>query len=151
MENQNALDALVPREVKGMIENYKKQMMEFISENLNKYENEATILTFLEELNLPYSLETVLSQNEISESLWKKISEVQQKGGSLFLTSNITNLEKKAEEIFKRIAEMQLILKNEEDEDTKYRNMYGERWKRAPSKNMNIQYYAVLHDYFSKI
>ena len=147
----SVLDALVPREVKGMIENYKKAMMDYISENLNKYQNESEIMAFLTELNLPYSLETVLSQNEISESLWKKISEVQQKGGSMFLTNNITNLEKKAEEVARRITDMLLILKNEEEEDNKYRNQYSERWSRVPSRNLNSQHLSVLQDYAKKL
>lgn len=147
-EGQN-LDSLVPREVKAMIENYKRQMMDFISENLNKYENESTIYTYLAELNLPQSLESVLSQSEISESLWKKISEVQQKGATLFLTSSLNNLEKKPEEVEKKIREMLMVLANEEEEDKKLRNIYGDRWTRASSAQLNAQYVSVLNDYAS--
>ena len=147
----HVLDSLVPREVKGMIEGYKRQMMEYISENLNKYQNESEIMAFLTELNLPYSLETVLSQNEISESLWKKISEVQQKGGSMFLTNNITNLEKKGEEVVRRIADMLQIINNEEEEDKKYKTQYGERWSRTASNTLNFQYINVLQEYAKKL
>lgn len=152
LEGNNAiLDALVPKEVKGMIETYKRNMMDYISENLNNYQNESEIMNFLTELNLPYSLETVLSQNEISESLWRKISEVQQKGGSMFMMNNITNLEKKGEEISRRINDMMLILTNEEDEDSKYRRQYGDRWNRNPSSQLNYQYLSVLQEYSKKL
>jgi len=152
LEGENSvLDALVPREVKGMIENYKRSMMEYISENLNKYQSEADILKFLSDLDLPYSLETVLSQNEISESLWKNINEVQQKGGSMFLTNNITNLEKKGEEILRRINDMLQVLTNEEDEDTKFKTLYDTRWNRTPSNQLNYQYTSVLREYQKKL
>jgi hypothetical protein len=152
LENASSvLDSLVPKEIKGMIENYKKGMMEYISENLNKYQNESEIMAFLTQLDLPYSLETVLSQSEISESLWKKISEVQQKGGSLFMMNNISNLEKKGQEIAKRISDMQAILANEAEEDNKYKNMYGDRWNRTSSSLLNGNYLKVLSDYSNKL
>jgi programmed cell death 6-interacting protein len=147
----SVLDALVPREVKGMIENYKRSMMEYVSENLNKYQNEAEIMNFLNNLDLPYSLETVLSQNEISESLWKNINEVQQKGGSMFLNNNITNLEKKGEEILRRINDMLQVLSNEEEEDKKYKSLYDARWNRTPYNQLNYQYINVLKEYQKKL
>jgi hypothetical protein len=147
--DSGSLDSLVPREVRPMIANYKQSMMEYISEGLDKYENEGKITAFLAELNLPGSLESAISNNEVSDYLWKRISEVQQKGGSLYLTNAISSLEKKAEDVSKRIADMELILYNEEEEDNKYRNLYGNRWQRAPSKNLNYMYYQVLYEYKS--
>jgi hypothetical protein len=147
----SVLDALVPREVKVMIDNYKRAMMDYISENLNKYQNESEIMSFLTELNLPYSLETVLSQNQLSDSLWKKISEVQEKGGSMFLTNNITNLEKKSEDIGRRINDMMQSLANEDEDDSKYRKQYGDRWNRLPSSQLNMQHLNVLKDYGAKL
>lgn len=150
VQGQKGLDELVPKEVKEMIMNYKKQMMDFIGENLNNYENESTIAAFLAELNLPYNLESVLSQSEISESLWKRISEVQQKGATLYLTSNVNNLEKKAEDIERRIQDILTIVQHEDEEDMKYRKLYGDRWTRSPSSNINFQYVSVLKEYLSK-
>lgn len=109
-ENTSALDALVPREVRGMIGAFKQQMMVFVSENLDKYENEGKVAQFLADLNLPFSLDTAVSTNEISDSLWKRISEVQQKGGSLYLTNHISNIERRSDEIMKRINDMELVL-----------------------------------------
>ena len=89
VENNNELDALIPREVKAMISEYKNKMNEFITQNLENNENEDTVTNFLNNLGLPASLETILSQSSISESLWKKISEVQEKGGSMFLSNSL--------------------------------------------------------------
>lgn len=150
-EGASALDELVPKEVKGMIETYKIKMMNFISENLNNYENESTVTAFLTELNLPFNLESILSQTEISESLWRKISEVQQKGGTLFLTNTISSLQKKSEEIEKRINDTIVTLRNEEEEDQKYRQMYGARWTRLPSSSLNVNYMNTLKEYLNKL
>lgn len=106
----SALDTLVPREVRGMVENYKKDMMKYISEHLDKYENEGKITSFLNDLSLPFSLESAISNNDISDYLWKRISEIQQKGGALYLTNQISNIERKSEEISKRISELEIFL-----------------------------------------
>lgn len=109
-ENTASLDALVPREVRGMIGNYKQQMMAYVSENLDKFENEGKIAQFLIDLNLPFSLDTAMTTNEIPESLWKRISEVQQHGGSLYMTNHISNIDRRSDEIMKRINDMELII-----------------------------------------
>lgn len=109
-EPAKSLEGLVPREIKPMIISFKEQMMAYISEQLDKYENEGKVTAFLSELQLPHSLEAATSSNEISESLWKRISEVQQKGGTTYLTGQINNLEKKAEEVEKRMQDMELAL-----------------------------------------
>lgn len=138
LESPNSsLDALVPKEVKKMMENYKYQMNEFIVENLNKYEHEAEIDAYLAKLELPHSLECVLSQAEISEFLWKKVSDIQQKGGAMFLDNHLSNLGKKNEELVKRTSDISIAVKNEEDEDSKYRSQYGSRWTRSPSNHVN--------------
>jgi programmed cell death 6-interacting protein len=146
---QSKLDGLVPKEVKPMIEAYKNEMMAYITENLNNYENEDKITNFLVELDLPFSLEAVLSQSEISESLWKKINAVQQKGGTLFMTNNLSSLSQKGEAIIKRIEDITLALKIEEEEDEKYKKQYGDRWTRTSSKMLNHQYLSVLEEYKS--
>jgi programmed cell death 6-interacting protein len=149
--NQKSLDELVPKGCKEMVLNFKKQMMDYIGSCLNNYENDSSIYSFLSDLNLPSSLETVLSQNEISESLWKRINEVQQKGGSIYLTNNITNLDKKSEDVARRINDIKTVLKNEEEENNKYAQLYGTRWTRMPSDKINFQYLNILNDYAKKL
>ena len=90
--------------------NYKQEMVEYITKQLDSFNNEGKIQEYLAEMGLPNSLESVLSQNDISDYLWKRISEIQQKGGSLFLTSTISNVEKRREEISKKISDIELII-----------------------------------------
>ena len=109
-EPAKSLEGLVPREVKPMITAYKEQMMNYISEQLDKYENDGKVTGFLADMFLPHSLEAATCTDEISDSLWKRISEVQQRGGSTFLTGQINNLEKTGEDISKRIQDIELAL-----------------------------------------
>jgi hypothetical protein len=39
----------------------------------------------------------------------------------------------------------------EEEEDKKYRSMYGNRWIREPSNRLNFQYYNFINQYRSKL
>jgi hypothetical protein len=148
----SSLDALVPREVRGMVGTYKSQMMNFISENLDKYENDIKISTFLSELGLPFSLETCVNTNEIPDYLWKKISEVQQNGGAIYMTNQLSNIDRRGEEIMRRLNDLEALLKHEEDEDNKYRgqSMYGNRWRRNPSNTVNGSYFNIIWEYKSK-
>lgn len=109
-DSSKSLEGLVPKEIKPMIMSYKEQMMNYISEQLDKYENEGKVAVFLNDLYLPQSLEAATSTTEISDSLWRRISEIQQKGGTTFLSGQINALEKKAEEIEKRMHDMELAL-----------------------------------------
>ena len=147
----SSLDSLVPREVRGMVSNYKSQMMNFISENLDKYENDMKITAFLSDLGLPFSLETCVNTNEIPDFLWKKISEVQQNGGGFYMTNQLSNIDRKGEEIIRRLNDLEATLKHEEDEDNKYRsqNMYGTRWRRQNSSNLNGNYFNIIWEYKS--
>jgi len=109
IDGKNLLEDLVPKEARMMVENYKKQINEYISEYLDKQENDIKILNFLNDLNLPHSLDSAVS-SEISDALWKRISEVQQKGGSLFLTNQISNINGKNEEVARRISDLEVVL-----------------------------------------
>lgn len=151
VESRMELDALIPREVKNMISEYKNRMMNYISENLNQYENESTCKAFLDELNLPSSLETVLSQSEISDSLWRKINEIQAKGGSMYLTNMLQQLDQKPGQIEKRIGDSLVLIQNEQNEDNRLRGQYGARWNRRPSSDLNGNYLLTLNDYKMKL
>lgn len=101
VEDSRELDALIPREVRQMIEQYKAKMMDFISQQLNQYENEDTVNQFLSSLGLPASLETVLSSGNISDSLWRNISDVQARGGTMYLNNLMQSLSRLPGEIKK--------------------------------------------------
>ena len=151
VENSNELDALIPKEVKVMISEYKNKMNEFITQNLENNENEDTVTNFLNNLGLPSSLETILSQTSISESLWKKISEVQEKGGSMFLNNSLQTLDNLPNEINNRINGLLNILMNEENEDKRLRQQYGTKWNRRESSDLNGNYVTTLNSYRNKL
>ena len=151
IENINDLDALLPREVKEMINAYKQKMMDFISENLNNLENEDTVQQFLNSLNLPSSLETILSQSAISDSLWRNIGEFQEKGGTMYLNNLLQTLSSMPNEIEQRINNSITLIKNEEEEDRKYRQQYGSQWNRRVSSDLNGNYLSTLNDYKMKL
>ena len=84
------LDLLVPKEVKNMINAYQNKMNEFITKNLDQYENEGTINNFVQNLFLPKKI--TQRPNEINENeapsefppqLWEKIERVQKMGGTM--------------------------------------------------------------------
>ena len=151
VEDQRELDALIPREVRQMIEQYKAKMMDFISQQLNQYENEDTVTQFLSSLGLPASLETVLSSSSISDSLWRNISDVQSRGGTMYLNNLMQNLSKLPGEIKNRIEQSENLIKNEDAEDQKLRSQYGTKWNRRQSSDLNGNYINTLNDYKNKL
>jgi len=151
VEDSRELDALIPREVRQMIEQYKAKMMDFISQQLNQYENEDTVTQFLSSLNLPASLETVLSSSSISDSLWRNISDVQGRGGTMYLNNMMQSLSKLPGEIKNRIEQSENIIKNEANEDQKLREQYGTKWNRRQSSDLNGNYVNTLNDYKNKL
>ena len=151
VEDSRELDALIPREVRQMIEQYKAKMMDFISQQLNQYENEDTITQFLNSLGLPSSLETVLSSSSISDSLWRNISDVQSRGGIMYLNNLMKSLSSMPGEIKNRIEQSENLLKNEEAEDQKLRSQYGTKWNRRQSSDLNGNYVNTLNDYKNKL
>jgi len=151
VEDSRELDALIPREVRQMIEQYKAKMMDFISQQLNQYENEDTVNQFLSSLGLPASLETVLSSGNISDSLWRNISDVQARGGTMYLNNLMQSLSRLPGEIKKRIEQSENLIKNEDAEDQKLRQQYGTKWNRRQSSDLNGNYVNTLNDYKNKL
>ena len=151
VEDSRELDALIPREVRQMIESYKAKMNEFIGQNLNQYENEDTVTQYLNSLGLPASLETVLSSSSISDSLWRGISDIQSRGGTMYLNNLIETLRKLPKEIGNRIEQSTNLLKNEDAEDQKLRAQYGTKWNRRQSSDLNGNYLRTLEDYKGKL
>ena len=151
VEQSRELDTLIPREVRAMIEQYKSKMMEFISQQLNQYENEDTVTQFLNSLGLPSSLETVLSSNSISDSLWRNIADVQSRGGVMYLNNLMKSLSSSPGEIKNRIEQSENLIKNEDAEDQKLRSQYGTKWNRRQSSDLNGNYINTLNDYKNKL
>jgi hypothetical protein len=146
---KNIFDDLIPKETRKLIEKYKVEMNEYISQGLNKQENDLTISEFLSAENLPYNLDSTMG-SEISDALWKRISEVQQKGGPLFLTNQISNVASKCEDVNRRLQDLDVILFSEKSEDDRLRLLYSQKWTRQPSDVLNKNYMNTLKDYQSK-
>lgn len=105
----NIMDDLIPKEAKSMVEKYKQQMNDFIYDKLDKQETDLKINNFLNEMNLHFSLDNA-TNNDISESFWKRISDIQQKGGILFITNKLSNVQLKTNEIMNILSDMELKL-----------------------------------------
>ena len=146
---RNVLEDLIPKETRKLIEKYKLQMNDYISEGLDKQENDVKISEFLKDENLPYNLDST-NGSEISDGLWKRISEVQQKGGSLYLTNQIVNVAARCEEVNRRLKDLEVVLFSEKSEDDRLRLLYGQKWTRQSSDNLNKNYANSLKDYQSK-
>lgn len=69
----------------------------------------------------------------------------------MYITNTLQLLEKKSEEIGKKIVEIETLLYNESEDDAKYRNMYLNRWTRKSSQSLNVQFFQILFDYKQKL
>ena len=63
----------------------------------------------------------------------------------MYITNTLQLLEKKSEEIGKKIVEIETMLYNESEDDAKYRNMYLNRWTRKSSQSLNVQFYLTIN------
>ena len=104
----------IRKEVTQMVEQYKKRMMNFIAPYINQYENEDTVNQFLNSLYLPLSLDNALSSSKISDSLWRNISEIQSRGGTMKLNNMMESLQNFSGKIKNRIEQSINSLKKEE-------------------------------------
>lgn len=145
------LKDLIPQEIKSSVENYKEKLLQYVSEKLASYENEIKIDKFLSDLNLPGGLESAMCQNEISQYLWTKISEVQNLGGYNYLNTLNSNNNLIAEEIIKKLKTVQTLLLSEEDQDNKLREIYKNGWLRDPSSKLNQSYINMIVTMNNKI
>jgi hypothetical protein len=150
VSDRNILQDLIPKETRKLINDYKLKMENYIITSLEKEENDVKISEYLESQSLPYSLDSAIG-SEISDSLWNSISEVQQKGGTLFLTNQIANIASKSGEVKKRLDDLDAVLFSEKSEDDRLRLLYGNKWTRNTSDNLNKNYVITLKDYQSKL
>ena len=56
------------------------------------------------------SIKSLFYLDDISETLWKRIFETQKKGGAMSMTNTLSTLEKKSEEISRKIVENETLL-----------------------------------------
>ena len=147
---------LTPHEIKPMLEEYKNKMNAFITEYLSKYENENSINSFINSLHLASKI--ILRPNEKNKEnnfeyygTWEKIMQIQNLGGSVFLSKLIKNILDKSNELEKKLNLLLQEIQNEENEDNYYRNKVGEKYVITPSKELNSNFIQTIKNYIDSI
>ena len=152
------LELLVPKEVKGMIDNYKNRMNEFIGKNLDQYENEGTINNFVQNLFLPKKL--TLRPGEVNENeapsefppqLWEKIERVQQIGGTMALNRIMQGIMNKSHYLINECENLLRSLEAEDRDDTMMRQKFGNKWIREPSQKLNFKLVQGAQQYIANL
>ena len=140
------LDLLVPKQVKTMIDNYKAKMHEFISKNLDQYENDMTVQNFVQNLFLPKKLTTrpgdedvSLPPVEIPPQIWQKIEEIKKIGGVEALHHIMNNIMNKSHVLITDLENLLKSLEMEDKDDQMCRQQYGAKWIREPSQKLNFK------------
>jgi hypothetical protein len=134
-----------------MVEKYKDDLTIHISAKLELLETESSINKYLSDNNLPFCIESSDGGNNIPESLFNKISQVQKNGGTEFILNQVDNLNKKNLEISDRLREILKTVNKEEEEDNTLRNEHGNKWIRAPSNTTNMTFKQSIIDYTAKL
>jgi hypothetical protein len=92
----------------------------------------------------------LINAEGIPESLKQKISLIQSNGGKKKLDLEIQIIKKNDEQISNRFKEMWNMINEEQTADGKYRNMYGDKWRRPDSHAVNSVYKGQLENYQKK-
>ena len=147
---------LTPHEIKPMLEEYKVKMNQFLTEYLNKYENENTINNFIGNLHLDAKI--IKKPNEKNsekifeyEETWGKIMQIQNLGGSVFLSKSMKNILNKSTELEKNLNILLQEIQSEENEDNYYRSKVGDQYVLIPSKELNSNHIQTIKSYIDKI
>ena len=147
---------LTPHEIKPMLQEYKIKMNKFITEYLNKYENETTINNFINSLHL--STKFIARPNEKNSEknfefyeTWEKINKIQLQGGAVFLNKSMKNIINKSLELEKNLNLLLQEIQNEENEDNYYREKIGNQYVLTPSKQLNTNFIQITKNYLNQI
>ena len=152
------LDLLVPKQVKDMINNYKNKMNEFISKNIDLYENDMTIQNFVKELFLPRKLtirpgeeDLTLPPVEIPIQLWQKLEQVKQLGGHQSLSYIMQGIMNKSNFLISELENLLRSLEAEDKDDQMLRQQYKEKWIREPSQKLNFKLVQGAKQYITSL
>ena len=152
------LDLLVPKQVKGMINNYKTKMHDFITKNLNLYENDQSIKDFIQNLYLPRKLTTrpgdedlTLPPVEIPPQIWQKIEQIKKMGGTGYLNHVIQGIMNKSNFLINELENFLKSLEMEDKDDQTCRQLYREKWIREPSQKLNFKLVQSAQQYISTL
>ena len=152
------LELLVPKQVKGMIDNYKTKMNEFITKNLDLYENEQTIQNFIQNLFLPKKLTLKPGEEDFSSppsefppQLWQKIEQIQQMGGTECLNRIMTGIMNKSNYLINELENLLKSLEAEDNDDQSCRQRFREKWIREPSQKLNFKLVQGAQHYIASL
>ena len=152
------LELLVPKQVKGMIDNYKNKMNEFITKNLDLYENEQTIQNFVQNLFLPKKLTLRPGEEDLSSppsefppQLWQKIEQIQQMGGTECLNRIMNGIMNKSNYLINELENLLKSLEAEDNDDQSCRQRFREKWIREPSQKLNFKLVQGAQHYISSL
>jgi hypothetical protein len=154
------LDLLAPKEVREMIDRYRPKMNLFISQNLDKYENEGTIYDYIEQLKLPKKLtkkplkegeEDPNNCKQIPEELWERISQVQQIGGPNALNNIMQGILNKSNFLLNNLQNLLHSFEAEDKDDANCRQQFQGRWMRQPSQRLNYQMVQGAQNFISSL
>ena len=127
----------IPKNLKGLIEEYKDQLGNELKKIFNKYETSETILKFLSERNLPYILEPYTDYNpsatpdgeiHADNKILNVIQYIKDKGGKNYLDSRINELDECFNTINDTVNKFELDILKIIEEDKKYKILYGDQW-----------------------
>ena len=154
--NCKDLELLASEEIRQMFQKYKIQMKDFINQYKNKYENENTIQSFIERLNLPKKItyrpvDPREVQSQIPPNLYQKITQIHQLGGITLLKNIMKNILNKSEELMEKLNGLMNEIINEENEDNYYRNKLGDEWVINPSNTINMIYIEKVKAFINQI
>ena len=152
------LELLVPKQVKDMINNYKEKMNQFISQNLDNYENEQTISKFVQNLFLPKKLTKKPGEEDFSSppsefppQLWQKIEQVQQMEGTECLSRIMNGIMRKSSYLINELENLLKSLEAEDKDDQMCRQRFRDKWIRKTSQELNFKLVQGAKNYLQSL
>lgn len=148
----NQFRHLVPPAVRQMGEELKQMLQQQIQSEFTKIQTcNEQLTTFLRQLGLPMSIQTLTTSREIPNELWAKIEDFQKKGADQNFAMSIQGNQTIIQINNDMIADMESTLNSEEQEDNQLRQQYGPKFNRMPSPSVNQPYRQSISDYKQKL
>jgi len=148
--HRKVLEQLLPQEVRSYAQDYKSRaesLVLSIDEEGRQYA--AGVEEALHEMNLPYCLEP--PTDGVSDELWNKVQELQQKGGGGALSHTLEALKEMDVMVHQLASEIRADLDKEENEDNQLRTQFAAQWQRQPSRSLNSTFRQQIQVYVTKI
>ena len=150
------LDSLVPPMTRDMVQRFRSKIGMYLKENISQYENEKTIMFFIQNLRLPRHLIERKKKGEkdsgkFPPQLWEKIYKIQQLGGFLALNGKMQSIMNKSNFLISNLQNTLNSFKKEEIDDNNQRQRFGNDWVRKPSNQINAKYISTIQNYIQNL